>query len=262
MHVMKDFLRNLFVVFGVLGIGIGALPSTQASVLLAGTRVIYPASARQVSVRLTNAGRLPSLVQVWVDRAGDVRKSPFSPDGLADAPFLVTPPIFRIDAGSSQVLRLRFAGESLPSDRESVFWLNVLDIPPEPETLQGGESFVQLNVRTRIKIFYRPDAMAGAVADTVRSLTWQVIQPQGQGTTVLRVSNPGGYHVSFNSIALHAGDTSLAYERGGMVAPGGSMELELSGALPRDAGATRVRFQWINDYGAGIDEDVALGAAH
>ncbi|MEN2733548.1 fimbria/pilus periplasmic chaperone [Escherichia coli] len=45
---------------------------------------------------------------------------------------MITPPIFRMDSKSGQTVRIVYTGESLPKDRESLFYLNVLDIPAKP----------------------------------------------------------------------------------------------------------------------------------
>lgn len=47
----------------------------------------------------------------------------------------LTPPVSRINPGAEQILRIRLTDKnSMPSDRESLWWLNVLDIPPVSET--------------------------------------------------------------------------------------------------------------------------------
>ena len=84
-------------------------------VQISGTRVIYPANAREVTLELTNKGSTPSLVQVWID-AGDRRIRP----GAEALPFLVTPPITRIEAQRGQSLRLAYVGQGLP--QEPVSW--------------------------------------------------------------------------------------------------------------------------------------------
>ncbi|WP_324050354.1 fimbria/pilus periplasmic chaperone [Aeromonas caviae] len=124
---------------------------TWGHVQISGTRVIYPANAREVTLELTNKGSSPSLVQVWID-AGDRRIRP----GAEALPFLVTPPITRIEAQRGQSLRLAYVGQGLPQDRESVFWLNVLEVPPSVKSTQAGQNLVQLAFRSRIKMFYRP----------------------------------------------------------------------------------------------------------
>jgi chaperone protein EcpD len=102
-----------------LGIGFACAllaGSVEASVTVGGTRVVYPLDQREVTVKLDNDSAAPSLVQVWID------------DGHADAkpgdikvPFVMTPPIFRMDAKKSQNLRVIYTGDALPRDRESVF---------------------------------------------------------------------------------------------------------------------------------------------
>lgn len=50
-------------------------PVAQANVVIAGTRVIYPADQREVTLRLDNRGELPALVQVWWMTAIKTRRS-------------------------------------------------------------------------------------------------------------------------------------------------------------------------------------------
>ena len=102
-----------------------ATPPATAGVVVNGTRVVYPADKREVTVSIRNAGETPSLVQAWLD-AGD----PHSKPGEAKVPFVLTPPLFRLDPTKVQSLRLVYTHDALPVDRESLFWLNVLDVPP------------------------------------------------------------------------------------------------------------------------------------
>ncbi len=75
------------------------------------------------------------------------------------APFIVLPPIVRIEPGKGQSWRLVFNGSRLPQDRESLFWFNLLDIPPEPKNGKT-DNYLQLAIRSRIKLFYRPAGVA------------------------------------------------------------------------------------------------------
>src|SRR5215475_3561481 len=47
----------------------------EASVVIAATRVIYDANESEVTLKLSNEGQSPALVQSWID-AGDVRGAP------------------------------------------------------------------------------------------------------------------------------------------------------------------------------------------
>lgn len=73
------------------------LPSADASMVIDGTRIIFPGDKKEIAVRATNMGETPSLTQVWVDD-GRVQNQP-EKDA---APFIVLPPIVRIEPGKGR----------------------------------------------------------------------------------------------------------------------------------------------------------------
>ena len=151
---MNTFLRAIGV---ALLAACAFAPAAGANVLIGGTRVVLPAKDGEVTVRLTNENDRPALVQAWIDR-GDATSTPDS----VDTPFLVTPPMFRMEAGRDQSLRILYTREPLPADRESLFWLNVLDVPPKPADMEAaGTNYLQLAVRSRLKLFFRPEGLQG-----------------------------------------------------------------------------------------------------
>ncbi|HAM65610.1 MAG TPA: pilus assembly protein, partial [Acinetobacter nosocomialis] len=97
-----------------------------AEIILHGTRVIYPSDAREVSLQLSNNGTTPSLVQAWIDDGN----SKSTPDE-SNVPFIITPPISRVEPTKGQTLRITAlpSASQLNQNKESIFWLNVLDIP-------------------------------------------------------------------------------------------------------------------------------------
>lgn len=136
-------LRRTLMAAATLAAGCFALQA-QASVVIASTRVIYPAQEREVTIKLSNDGRTPALVQSWLDD-GSITDAPET----LKVPFVLTPAIFRVDPGKGQTLRLIHTKESMPQDKESMYWLNVLEVPPKA---QAGEDAnrLQLAFRTRI----------------------------------------------------------------------------------------------------------------
>lgn len=217
--------------------------SSWGYIQISGTRVIYPASAREVTLELTNKGDVPVLVQTWLD-TGDSRIRP----GEAAAPFVITPPITRIEAQRGQSLRLANVGQGLPPDRESVFWLNVLEVSPSPKVGQMDNNQMQFAFRSRIKLFYRPEGLAGDVARSAQRLDWRLIR-EGSGY-VLRASNPSRYHVSISNLELQTAEAKrYSNQRGGMVAPGGEFDFPVE-RLSGTAHPKVLTFYWLNDYGA------------
>jgi chaperone protein EcpD len=222
----------------------------EASVVIGGTRVIYGAREPEVTIKLSNEGQSPALVQSWVD-AGDVKSAP----STTRVPFVVTPPISRIDPAKSQTLRIVYTGEPLPRDRESVFWLDVLEVPPRPNGAEADMNRIQLAFRSRIKLFYRPDELKGKLADAPAQLAWRLTQVDGK--PALEARNPTPYYVSVIGITLQTGARKAVAEDGGMVGPGETHAFPLSGDAVEAAGST-VYYTTLNDYGASVDGETPL----
>jgi len=222
-----------------------------ADVVISGTRVVYPGRAREVTVQLTNNGASPSLVQAWLD-SGNPKVSP----DKSDAPFVLTPPIFRLDPHKGQTLRLMYTGQPLPQDRESVFWLNVLEVPPAP-TGHAARNYLQLAIRSRIKVFFRPHGLPGRANDAPSALHWRVV-PADAGGFALECDNPTPYHVSFSRLGVAVGGQAYAYDKGGMVDPMGKARFPLAGLASVPPAGTEVDFTTINDYGADVVRKAAL----
>ncbi|NHQ81221.1 fimbria/pilus periplasmic chaperone [Chromobacterium vaccinii] len=223
-----------------------------AGVVISGTRVVYKAEDREVTVKVNNPGKEPSLVQVWAD-SGNEKSVP----DTADAPFLIMPPIFRVDPAKGQTLRLTFTGADLPKERESVFWLNVLDVPPLPKAGNEQRNFMQVAFRSRIKLFYRPTGLQGTPDDAADKLSWTLLPQAGGKGYMLRASNRAAYNVSLNRAMLLVGKHEYETD-GGMVPPGGSHDFALKDLkLKPDAGA-KLTYESINDYGAPVMHSAPL----
>jgi chaperone protein EcpD len=236
---MNTFLRAI----GMALLAACVFAPASANVLIGGTRVVLPAREGEVTVRLSNENDRPALVQAWIDR-GDAKSTP----DTVDTPFLVTPPMFRMEAGRDQSLRILYTREPLPADRESLFWLNVLEVPPKPADLEAaGANYLQLAVRSRLKLFFRPQGLSGDPLKAPGELTFRATA--GNAGTVLLVDNPTPYHVTLNDLAVEVAGKSYKATVG-MIAPLSQLRIDVPGlAKPPGAGAV-VRFTAINDYGA------------
>jgi chaperone protein EcpD len=216
----------------------------QASVVIGGTRVVYPAQDQEVTLKLNNESTSPALIQVWLDD-GDERSTP----DTAKAPFNVAPPMFRMDGQTSQAVRLMYTGEALPTVKESLFWVNVLEVPPKADN-SSERNVLQFAFRTRIKLFFRPSGLHGDLAGAVDGLTWSLVDaPAGKGLA-LQVRNPSAYHVNFAQVGLKTAQGTLGDQGGGMVAPGALAMFPLKDVLHRPTGALQAEFAVINDFGA------------
>ncbi|EEC9337272.1 fimbrial chaperone [Escherichia coli] len=119
-----------------------------AAFVLNGTRFIYDEDKKNSSFTVTNKSDKTYGGQVWIDNSTQG-------NGVYMVP---QPPFFRVGANQNQIIRILNTDTSLPKDRESLFWLNVQEVPPKPET-NGEGSVLSIAMNTRVKLIYRPSSI-------------------------------------------------------------------------------------------------------
>jgi P pilus assembly chaperone PapD len=169
-----------------LFLGSAALQTANAGGFsLDATRVIYNSAQKEATLNVNNSGSSPFLIQSWAETQNGEK-----------APFFVTPPLFRLDANQQNLLRIIRVGEKFPEDRESLYWLNVKAIPSRPET---EANTLQIAVKKRIKLIYRPTGLKGLPEEVASQLTW--VQSGGH----LTVNNPTPFYMNFFEIKVGGG---------------------------------------------------------
>lgn len=224
---------------GLVATGAMLLLSTQshAGISLSGTRVIYPATSKEASVTVKNQSKDDVMIQSWLESPDD---------GKGDLPFAITPSLSRLGGDKQQILRIFYAGEGLATDRESVFWLSVQEIPQRSK----GDNSLQIAVRQRIKLFYRPADLPGKPEEAPARLKWRWTRDGGK--PALDVVNDTPYFVSLGRARLMVGTNAYPIVTE-MIAPKSVKRLPINafnGAQPANA---TVEFSSINDFGATVD---------
>lgn len=230
----------------VLSLIAGSIPA-YASMTISGTRVIFPAAQKEVSVRTNNKGTQPALVQVWVDDG----KSNANINDVA-IPFMVTPPVFRVEGGKGQSVRMIYNGMTLPQDKESVFWFNMLEIPSVQKD-GADKNKLELAFRTRIKIFYRPTALGSSSSEQREKLQWELASDSQKGLGV-KVTNPTPYYFSFDNAVATAGGKKIDLNTE-MLAPFSTLTFYPQNKI---SSISAVNFKILNDYGAPIEENLSF----
>jgi P pilus assembly chaperone PapD len=209
------------------GLAVALLPLTlttaNAGVIIGGTRVIFEGAKKEATINITNPDNTPYLIQSWIDMQ----------DGVAGkAPFIITPPLYRLDGGQKNLERIVMTG-SLPQEQESLFWLNIKAIPSASKEMNA----LQIAVKTRIKLIYRPEGLrASTPEEQANKLTWQ------QSGNAIQVNNPTPYVINFNEITLGGRKLDdVTY-----VLPGASARF----SLPEGVSGHSLTFKVINDYGS------------
>lgn len=216
-----------------------------AGIIVETTRVVYPADKREVTINVRNSSSAPSLVQAWLDD-GNARSKP----GESAVPFVLTPPLFRLDPTKSQSLRLVYTQDPLPADRESLFWLNVLDIPPRAAANPDLPNQLEMAFKHRMKVFFRPARLKGSAADAPAQLTWKLLAKDGK-LAGFQASNPTAYHVSLVQLTAKVDGHTIA-AKPDMVSPLGSARFDLKDPIALPGGPLPIEFIFVNDYGGNV----------
>ena len=223
--------RRLFQAFALLVLGLSQ--STNAAVGLDRTRVIFDGGKEATSVNITNNNtQLPYLAQGWIE----------DEDGKKiTTPLIVLPPVQRLEPGKQSQVKVQAlpAAKMLPQDRETVFYFNLREIPPRSDKANT----LQIALQTRIKLFYRPQAIAPSQQDL--SNPWQEKLTLTREGEQYKVNNPTPYYVTLvDARSSKDGKTVPGFEPL-MVPPKGALTL---GPTAKALGSTPY-LSYVNDYG-------------
>ncbi|XXD10859.1 molecular chaperone [Klebsiella sp. R445] len=227
---MRIFLFSLFTALFFIS------QLTQASVVLTGTRIIYPAPLKEKTLHFSNQGQHPYLVQLNVEDN--------TPDNKNSDAFIALPNIFRIEPGKAQSVRLIYTGSNASDDKEQMSLLSFSQLPAVNTDKSGANQLI-LAVTSKVKIFYRPQALSGTPAEVAARLTFS---QQGKH---LMVSNPTGYYAVIRSASLSLNSRTLPLADSVMLSPGASAKWPLPASIARIQGHALI-LSLVNDYGVDI----------
>ena len=204
-----------------------SMATAHAGVIVGGTRIIYSEEKKETSISVKNPDNYSYLIQSWIDEGENKNNK---------VPFIVTPPLFRLGGTEENKLRIIRAGGNLPDDRESLFWMNIKTIPATEK--QENVNTLQIAVKTRIKLIYRPKTLTDIPEKLTDKLSWV---RSGQKLTV---SNPTAYYMNFSEVKVGSSRVQDAT----YVAPMSSATF----TVPANASGD-ISWKIINDYGAAGD---------
>ncbi len=128
-----------------------------ADIIISGTRIIYNSDKKDVNVRLENKGNRPLLIQNWLD-TGDDNADP----SQIKVPFTATPPVSRVEPKRGQTVKVMFTGATdLPKDRESVYWFNVLEVPPQAKRCSDRQKLITTGFPHPHQTLLSPERLTG-----------------------------------------------------------------------------------------------------
>jgi len=219
----------------ILSLGILLTPPAIASIAVGASRIIFTASDSSQSIDINNRSHnQPYLINVGISESLSAKSS--------NSVFLPTPALFRIEPDSANKIRIMKKSNSLPGDRESVFYLNILAIPTGKTGQENNDNKVggtlQVATGNTLKLFHRPDNLPMTQKEAMGKLQ---LSRAGQS---VKVSNPTPYFISLNKLTIDGKKIPLDVIKGtSMIAPFASNN------YPVTAGQGKAEWAAINDFG-------------
>ncbi|WP_413492630.1 molecular chaperone [Morganella psychrotolerans] len=220
-------MRNIVL---VVFLSLIALSASAGGIGLSKSRIIFSAAEKNQTVDINNGSDKPYLIQTSVIQ---------SPEGQPTELFIVTPPLFRLNANSDYTVRIIPKNISeLPGDKESLFYLKVRAIPAlntNKRDHPGADLVFVTSVI--IKLHYRPGKLP--VPDqSVFEKTTLVKNNQGWN-----IYNPTPYYLTVTDLTVNHHQQP------------GSILIPPSGLKKIDSPANIQQASWqvINDYGSRSD---------
>lgn len=205
---------------------------SMAAFVLNGTRFIYEEGKKNSAFEVTNQSSETYGGQVWIENTSQTD----------DTAYLIpVPSFFKVEPKGKQIIRLMKAG-SLPADRESLFWLNVQELPPKPKEVEGGMLAVAIN--TKVKLIYRPRSLVEGRTGAEKNM---LIMHRG-GKVYLK--NPTPYWFAVTAVKVNGQSIKLSdavLNNVAQMAPGG--EISLGNVLLKGA----VSVEAVDDWGGTAD---------
>lgn len=203
--------------------------ASHAGVAIGGTRFVYEEKNPQLNITLENSDARPYLVKTQI----------LQPDTFPGAergavsPFVATPPLFVLNGGKQNKIRLVSDGGALTKDKETLFDLVITAIPSSTE--KASDNTVQVAIRSHLKLFYRPANLQGNPEKAYQHISWK---RDGGGVTV---KNPTPFYVTLFGVTVNGNSVNNA----GVVAPFGSRKM----AWCTEGERCLIQWQSINDFG-------------
>jgi len=242
-----------------------------AAMQLDRTRLVIHEAEGSAVLQVRSKDAHPLLLQIWIDQdAHDGREDSAALLAASDVPFITDPPVMRLEPGRSravQVLMTRVPA-ALPMDRESLYWLNVLEVPATVDANSSGAAANRLHMglQSQLKLFYRPKALAryaeASALDPADRLRFTLAR-DADNRAWLSIHNPAPIYQSLATLVVHpsaAGAAPLELDAPAL-APFEEVRLPLPSAVGRRVNTVvslRLTFATINDDGNLIEDEQTL----
>ncbi|MBC6532979.1 fimbrial chaperone [Citrobacter amalonaticus] len=148
--------------------------SSHAAFVLNSTRYVFDEKRENISVQVDNQSAQEYGGQIWIENQDQNDKNVY---------FVPSPTFFKVADQHKQILRILKINDALPKEKESLFWINIQEIPKAPKE---GMNALSIALHTQVKMFYRPDALKAKRENAEQ----QIKMISSEGNTVLWNDTP------------------------------------------------------------------------
>lgn len=223
---MLPHVTKLFVILTLAGFSVS---QANAAISIDRTRVIIMGDEKSAQVNIINhSKKLPYLAQSWLENESEEK---------INSPLTVLPPLQRLEKDTTVQVNITPlpAAAQLSQDRESLFFYSLQEIPPKSDK----SNVVQLALRIKIKVFYRPASLKKMATEV-----WQeklVLTPVNNG---VKIVNPTPFYIVIPTLSVANKPISLADEA---ITLKPLSEVTVPNAQAKNQA---IQLQYINDYGS------------
>ncbi|EKK5571217.1 molecular chaperone [Morganella morganii] len=220
---MKNYFTSIILIFLVTG-------QAMAGVVVGGTRFIYPQDKKMITIPVDNTDKKTAyLIQGWIEKEDGITKS---------KNFILTPVLFRLDAGKKGILRVMLKQAAFPDDRESLLWLNVRGIP---ETEEHRKNKLQVVINSKFKFFYRP---RGITEPDYNNLRYE------RSGNKINIINDTPFHITVRDVTVNNKEHTVS----DMIVPFESLTVPVTAIHNKD----KITISYISDFGGIISKPVTF----
>lgn len=199
--------------------------STQAGVVYSGTRFIYNEKNKNIIIQVKNRDTSTSyLLQNWLE--GNEGKK---------TPFMITPPLFKINNGQDGILKIIKIKPIEENDRESIFYFNSKAIP----IAESSDNNLHISIKSIFKLFYRPTGLTDSIDEAVNKISFSL-----NDKNEIIINNKSGYFFTIINIF----NTTKRKEISIMVSPFSEYNIG-----KQDIEIKNLNWSYLNDFGNEIE---------
>lgn len=216
----------------------------QATVMPLQDRILFSSEDNEKRLLIVNNDvHAPVLLQSWVDdgSAGNIDKE-------KNYPFAVIPAVVKMTPG--KILNLKILPteklHGLPKDRESLFWINLYEIPGIRKSQQTKKiNKIEIGLNTQLKVIYRPFKGRMNIDSTGGALKIRI----EDGGHTIDFYNPSPYYLTPLSVKVTSvsGKESLKLDMNRMIPPFSNKRFDLAKVMSSQNSS--VQYTLVDDAG-------------